>query len=67
MPHFMIILIPHIKLLNLSWVMKLSILRNMEPLMMGAGDGGAGAGEGSEFLSMKTCLLKYIENFTTKK
>ena len=32
MPHFMIVLIPYINLLNLSWIMKCLFLRNMEPL-----------------------------------
>ena len=32
MPHFMIILIPYINLLNLSWIMKCPFLRNTEPL-----------------------------------
>ena len=31
MPHFMIVLIPYINLLNLSWI-KMSVMRNMEPL-----------------------------------
>ena len=33
MPYFMIVLIPHIDLLNLSWIIKYLFLRNMEPLM----------------------------------
>ena len=32
MPHFMIILIPYIILLNLSWIIKCLFLRNREPL-----------------------------------
>ena len=32
MPHFMIVLIIYINLLNLSWIKKMSFLRNMEPL-----------------------------------
>ena len=32
MPHFMIVLIPHIHLLNLFWIIKCLFLRNMEPL-----------------------------------
>ena len=32
MPHFMIVLIPYINLLNLSWIVKCLFLRNMEPL-----------------------------------
>ena len=31
MPHFMIVLIPYINLLNLSWIIKCLFLRNMEP------------------------------------
>ena len=30
--HFMIVLIPYINLLNLSWIIKCQFLRNMEPL-----------------------------------
>ena len=33
MPHFMIVLIPYINLLNLSWVIKCLFLRNIEPLL----------------------------------
>ena len=32
MPHFMIVLIPYINLLNLSWIIKCLFLSNMEPL-----------------------------------
>ena len=32
MPHFMIILIPYINLLNLSWIIKCLFLRTVEPL-----------------------------------
>ena len=32
MPHFMIVLIPYINLLNLSWIKKCLFLRNMESL-----------------------------------
>ena len=32
MPHFMIVLILYINLLNLSWIKKCLFLRNMEPL-----------------------------------
>ena len=32
MPHFMIILIPYINLLNLSWIMKCLFWSDMEPL-----------------------------------
>ena len=32
MPHFMIVLIPYINLLNLSWIINCLFLRNMEPL-----------------------------------
>ena len=32
MPHFMIVLIPYINILNLSWIIKCLFLRNMEPL-----------------------------------
>ena len=32
MPHFMIVLIPYINSLNLSWIIKCLFLRNMEPL-----------------------------------
>ena len=35
MPHLMLVLIPYIKLLNLSWIIKFLFLRNMEPLMLG--------------------------------
>ena len=31
-PHFMVVLIPKINLLNLSWIIKYLLLRNMEPL-----------------------------------
>ena len=31
-PHFMIVLIPYINLLNISWIIKSLFLRNMEPL-----------------------------------
>ena len=34
MPHFMIVLIPYINLLNLSWIIKCLFLRNMEPLKL---------------------------------
>ena len=34
MPHFMIIFIPYINLLNLSWIKKCLFLKNMEPLKM---------------------------------
>ena len=33
MPHFMIVLIPYINILNLSWIKNVLFLRNMEPLM----------------------------------
>ena len=33
MPHFMIVLIPYINLLNLSWIIKYLFLSNMEPLI----------------------------------
>ena len=32
MPHFMIVLITYINLLNLSWIIKCLFLRNLEPL-----------------------------------
>ena len=32
MPHFMVVLISYVNLLNLSWIIKMSILRSMEPL-----------------------------------
>ena len=32
MPHFMIVLILYINLLNLSWIIKCLVLRDMEPL-----------------------------------
>ena len=32
MSHFMIVLIPYINLLNLSWIIKCLFLRNMKPL-----------------------------------
>ena len=32
MPHFVIVLIPYINLLNLPWIIKCLFLRNMEPL-----------------------------------
>ena len=32
MQHFMIVLVPYINLLNLSWIIKCLFLRNMEPL-----------------------------------
>ena len=32
MPHFMIVSIPYINLLNLSWIIKCLFLRNMESL-----------------------------------
>ena len=32
MPHFMIVLIPYINLLNLFWIIKCIFSRNMEPL-----------------------------------
>ena len=32
MPHFMIVLIPYINLLNLSWIIKCLFLRDIEPL-----------------------------------
>ena len=32
MPHFMIVLMPYVNLLNLSWIIKCPFLRNMEPL-----------------------------------
>ena len=32
-PHYRIALIPHINLLNLSWIIKCLFMRNMEPLM----------------------------------
>ena len=31
-PHFMVVLIPNINLLNLSWIIKCLFLRNMLPL-----------------------------------
>ena len=34
MPHFMIVLIPYINLLNFSWIIKCLFLRNMEPLSL---------------------------------
>ena len=33
MPHFMIVLIPYINLLNLSWIIKCLFFRNVEPLI----------------------------------
>ena len=33
MPYLMIVLIPYINLLNLSWIIKCLFLRDMEPLM----------------------------------
>ena len=33
-PHFMIVVIPYINLINLSWIIKCLFLRNMEPLMI---------------------------------
>ena len=35
MPHLMIVLIPYINLLNLSWIIKCLFLRNMKPLVVG--------------------------------
>ena len=32
MPHFMIVLIPYVNLLTLSWIKKCPFLMNMEPL-----------------------------------
>ena len=34
MPHFMIVSIPYINLLNISWTIKCLLLRNMEPLKL---------------------------------
>ena len=33
MPHFMLVSLLHINLLNLSWIIKCLFLSNMEPLM----------------------------------
>ena len=33
MPHFMIVIIPYVNLLNLSWIIKCLFLRNMEPFI----------------------------------
>ena len=33
MSHFMIVIMPYINLLNLSWIKKCLFLRNMEPLI----------------------------------
>ena len=34
MPYFMIVLIPYISLLNISWILKCLFLKNMEPLTL---------------------------------
>ena len=44
--HFMIVLIPHINLLNLSWVIKCLFLRDMEPFSFNTGRWGVGGGGG---------------------
>ena len=38
MPHFIIVLIKYINLLNLSWIMKCLFLRNMEPVRKSTND-----------------------------
>ena len=54
MPHFMIVLIPYINLLNLSWITNVYVLRNMEPL------------SGKSFIITTYCLHGHLKCIPTK-
>ena len=68
MPHFTIVLIPYITSLNLFLVENCLFLGNMEPLNLDYQARGSYVGvRNKDMLNItKTCLFKYIENFTSK-
>ena len=55
MPHFMIVVIPYINLLNLSWIIKSLFLRNMKPLKTCI------VGASNEYHNIRGKFNKFIE------